>query len=97
MPQHTRNHRVAIAARLIVAIVGGYILTSAAIAALALLLPLQPAEASLIATMLSFAIYAGIVLGTFAVRSIWRAGACMVLAIAIARAIVWTLDAVAWG
>jgi hypothetical protein len=97
MPRHTRNYRISVASRLVVAVVGGYILTSAAVAALALILPLQPVEATLTATMVSFAIYAGVVLAVFAIRSIWWAGACMVLAIAIARALVWALDAVAWG
>lgn len=93
MPRHTRNYRLSVAARLVLAVAGGYILTSEVVAALALLLPLQPAEATLAATMLSFAIYAGIVLITFAIRSIWRVGTCMALAIAVARAIAWTLDA----
>lgn len=95
MPRNTRNYRVSIVARLIVAVVGGYILTSKVVAALALLLPFQRAEATVTATLLSFAIYAGIVLTVFATHGLWRAGTCMVLAIAIASVAVWALAAVA--
>jgi hypothetical protein len=66
-----------IALRTVAAIAGGYALTAAATALLAALLPLvsamQRIDATIIATMLSFAIYAGAVLWTFSTRHAWRA------------------------
>jgi hypothetical protein len=88
MPPPSLNYRASVAARLLAATVGGYVLTSSAITALALLLPLAPAEAALTATMLSFAIYASVVLVVFAIRSVWRMAACVVAAIVILELIV---------
>lgn len=69
--------RVGIALRACAAVIGGYALTTAATSLLAVLLaalwPIQRAEATIIATMLSFVIYAGAVLWVFATRSAWRA------------------------
>lgn len=63
--------------RTVAAIAGGYVLTAATTALLAALLPLvstmQRIDATIIATMLSFALYAGAVLWTFSRRHAWRA------------------------
>jgi len=69
MSRRFQNERLSLAIRVVAAAVGGYILTSWIVAVLALLLPMQPMEAVLTATMVSFAIYAGIVLSVFAIRS----------------------------
>lgn len=70
-------------ARVLGAIVGGYVVTSLAVACLARMLPLRPAEASVAATLASFAIYAGIIVAVFAARSVFKVwlglGAAMVL------------------
>jgi hypothetical protein len=97
MPRPSLDDRLSIAARVLAASVGGYILTSQTIAVLALLLPLQPSEATLTATMLSFAIYAATILSVFAIRSAWRMGICMVAAIAFLKAMLWAHDAMVWG
>jgi hypothetical protein len=64
-----------IALRTVAAIVGGYALAAAATALLAALLPLvstmQRIDATIVATMLSFALYAGAVLWTFSRRNAW--------------------------
>lgn len=67
------GYRLGVASRAVAAIFGGYALTAAAIALLAIWLPLARAEAVLTATMLSFALYAAAVIWVFAARSAWRA------------------------
>ncbi|WP_043114475.1 hypothetical protein [Solimonas soli] len=70
-----RAHRLAVLSRVLAAVFGGYLLTSLATALLAHLLPGPRAESVLAATMLSFALYAGIVLWVFAANSaarVWR-------------------------
>jgi hypothetical protein len=93
MPRHTSSSRLSIAARIVLAVVGGYILTYQTTAALAVLLPLEPAEATLAATMLSFSVYGGIVLLVFAVPGLWRTCACTIMAIGIARLVSWLFAA----
>jgi len=96
MPPISLSQRWSIATRLFAAIVGGYMLTSLAIAVLAVLIPSEPSEAALAATMLSFAIYAAIALSVFAIRSVWRMGACMVAAIAVLEATLWACRRMYW-
>ncbi|EIZ77419.1 hypothetical protein WSK_4033 [Novosphingobium sp. Rr 2-17] len=71
-------------ARALGAIFGGYVVTSLAVACLARMLPLRPAEASIAATLASFAIYAGIIVAVFSARSVlkvwlWLGGAMLLL------------------
>lgn len=71
-------------ARVMGAIIGGYCVTSLAIACLARILPMRPAEASVAATLASFAIYAAILVAAFSARSVlrvwlWLGGAMLVL------------------
>lgn len=85
------QHRLAVAARVLAAAPGGYLLVTLVTALLGLLLPGPRAEAVLTATMLSFALYAGVIVWAFAARSaaqVWRglggvigiAGAALLLA-----------------
>jgi len=96
MPPIFLSQRFSIATRVVAATVGGYMLSSLAIAVLALLIPSEPSEAALAATMLSFAIYAAIALSVFAIRSVWRMAACMVAAIAILEATLWAAQRMYW-
>jgi len=64
-----RRHRLHVLARAIAAIIGGYVVTGLAVACLARLLPLRAVDASIAATLASFAIYAGIVVTAFSTRS----------------------------
>lgn len=69
-------YRLGVAARAVAAIIGGYALSAAATAFLALLLPklsFSRADAVTAATLLSFTIYACAVLWVFAARSAARA------------------------
>lgn len=61
-----------VAARTLAAIPANYVLTSLGIACLARLLPMRPEEASVAATLLSFALFAMLALTAFAVRSVAR-------------------------
>ncbi len=67
------RHRVAIAARTILAIFGGYAFAALATASLALALPLPRPQAVLTATVLSFALYCALVIWAFAAASASRA------------------------
>jgi len=64
--------RVNLPLRVLGAVVGGYGVTSLAVACLARILPMRPAEASIAATLASFAIYAGIIVAIFSARSVLR-------------------------
>jgi len=83
-----RRHRLHVLARAIAAIIGGYVVTALAVACLARLLPMRAAEASITATLASFAIYAGIIVTVFSARSILRVwvglgGALLVLGVGL--------------
>ena len=72
----------AIAARILAAIPLNYALTSVIVMCLARVLPLAPAQASMAATLASFAIFACLALGCFAGRSVlglwaWMVGATL--------------------
>lgn len=73
-----------IAARIVAAVPANYLLTSLATACLARLLPMPAPEATIAATLLSFALFAVIALTAFGVRSVaslwlWMSGAGVVL------------------
>lgn len=67
------RYRWRVAGRAVAAIFGGYLLTATATTLLAVLLPMARADATIIGTMLSFAVYACAVMWVFAVRSALRA------------------------
>ena len=75
------RQRLHVLARAIAAIIGGYVVTALAVACLARLLPMRPAEASIAATLASFAIYAGIIVAIFWAKSMLRV--CMGLGSAL--------------
>lgn len=62
-----------IAVRAVAAVLGGYGVAFAATAMLALVLPLPPADAVTVATLLSFVIYIAAALWAFAARTAVRA------------------------
>ncbi len=67
------RYRLAVASRAVAAIGGGYVLSAVAAALLAVVLPMQPAEAVITATLLSFIVFCCAVLWVFAARTAWRA------------------------
>ena len=65
----------AIIGRIVLAAGGGYAVAALATALLSVTLPLPRAEAVTTATLLSFAILAGVAVAVFALRTLRRAGA----------------------
>lgn len=61
----TQARRLSIAARVLAAVVGGYAAAGLATVAISRWLPLSKAEATHVATLLSFVIYVAIVLAVF--------------------------------
>ncbi|MEI6858804.1 MAG: hypothetical protein V5788_03280 [Shewanella sp.] len=83
-----RPKQGALISRILAAIVGGYLVAANACGLIAALLPLPTLDAILVATMLSFAIYAVSVMRTFSLQSpmqVWLEpliiSACLYLAI----------------
>jgi len=79
----------AMLSRISAALLGGYAFTYAATAALARLLPLDPVDALVSATLLSFAVYTGAILWAFACRSASRAWAGLALGVPLAAIGFW--------
>lgn len=75
--------------RIVAAVLGGYAFTYAFTAALARLLPLDPVDALIVATVLSFAVYTGAILWAFACRSARRAWAGLALGVPLALIGFW--------
>nr|WP_242672924.1 hypothetical protein [Azotobacter chroococcum] len=71
------------------AVFGGYVLTYAATAALARLLPLARFDAAMVATLLSFALYTGFVLWAFAAASVRRVWLGIALSLPLAAVGFW--------
>lgn len=87
----TARYRWMIASRVLAAVVGGYALTSAATVLLALVWPLPQAEAVLASTMLSFALYAGILVWIFAVKRLSTVWLGLLAATVFVAAPAWLL------
>ncbi|TBU92649.1 DUF3649 domain-containing protein [Stutzerimonas kirkiae] len=75
--------------RILAAILGGYLFTYAFTAALARLLPLEKADAVIVATLPAFVVYTLIILWVFACRSAWRAWMGIALALPLAALGFW--------
>ncbi|MGE8186406.1 DUF3649 domain-containing protein [Pseudomonas sp. NPDC086278] len=67
------SYRLAVASRVLAALLGGYILSALASVSLALWLPMARAEAVVTGMMSSFLVYLVAVLWCFACRSAWQA------------------------
>lgn len=65
--------------RVLAAALGGYLLTAVITALLAASLPMAKVDAVLVATMLSFAFYAGAVMWAFTVKCWWRSWSDLLL------------------
>jgi hypothetical protein len=89
MTPTTWRYRGAVASRAVAAIGGGYVLTSIAIALIALALPLPRADAVTLATLLSFVVYTCAILWVFATSSATRAWGGIVAVTAVLSALLW--------
>lgn len=87
----TARYRWRVASRVLAAVVGGYALTSAGTVLLALAWPLPKAEAVMASTMLSFALYAGVLVWIFAVRCLCTVWLGLVIATAACTGLSWLL------
>jgi len=76
-PGHVVSHRLGVLSRVLAASLGGYVVTALISALMALALPLlsgaSRADAVMVATMLSFAVYAVVAIWVFCARSALRA------------------------
>lgn len=85
----SRSAWPAIAARTVLALLGGYAFTYALTAAFARLLPLDPVDAVTAASLLSFVVYLVFLLWAFAARSLRRVLIGAALAIPLALVGFW--------
>lgn len=88
-----RAYRLAVAARVLLASVGGYAVAALACALLALILPGGRAEAVSAALVASFAIMAAAVIWVFAARTVGRAALILGLIAALLAAALWLAGA----
>ncbi|MCJ2188821.1 iron transporter [Novosphingobium beihaiensis] len=87
------RYRWAVASRAAAAFLGGYALTSAATIVLALLWPVPKAQGVFAASMLSFALYAIVILWAFHCPSVKRVWTVMLIGTAGLSALAWLLNA----
>lgn len=92
-----RAYRLAVAARVLLAIVGGYAVAALASALLALILPGPRAEAVSAAMIASFAIMAVAVIWVFAARTVGRATLVLTLVATLLIAALWLAETVQAG
>ncbi|WP_022962617.1 hypothetical protein [Halopseudomonas pelagia] len=85
------RYRWMVASRIAAAALGGYLLTSALTVLLALTWPLPQAYALAASTMLSFALYAAIIVWVFAARRLWVVWLGLILTTAVCTALCWLL------
>ncbi|MEG0185270.1 MAG: hypothetical protein RR704_17685 [Stenotrophomonas sp.] len=78
-------------ARGLLALLGGYAVAACWAAALARLLPAATADATLVATMLSFVVYALAAIWVYAARSTVHAGLGLLLAGGLGAVLAWLL------
>lgn len=87
----TARYRWMVASRVLAAVLGGYALTSAATVVMALVWPLPQAEAILASTMLSFALYAGVIVWIFSAKRLRTLWLGLVIATAVCAGLSWLL------
>lgn len=78
-PDVDSYHSWKIALRVFVAIIGGYALANITAILLSYLLPMPKSDAVMTGILLSFAIYAGVIMWVFAVRSVRKACAGLIV------------------
>lgn len=83
------RYRLGVASRVLAAVFGGYALTSALASLIALLLPIQRAQAVMAASDMGFLFYVPILLWVFHTRSATRAWGWLTLWTALASLLCW--------
>ncbi len=84
---------LAIIARVVAAILGGYILANLISMLLSYLLPVTQAQAVLISMLASYAIYAAVVMWVFSVKTATKAWAGLLVTSVLMAAMVFALNA----
>lgn len=85
------RYRWLVFSRVVAAVVAGYTLASSATVLLALLWPLPQAEAVLAASMLSFLLYAGVIVWSFSVKRLRTVWLGLMLANGLCLGLSWCL------
>lgn len=85
----TLRQRLDVAARAVAAILVGYLFAALSTAVLARLLPGGPEEATIAATLLSFAVYATVVVWCFADPKTWRVWLGLIAGCALLGGVLW--------
>ncbi|MGJ3257142.1 MAG: hypothetical protein ACFE0K_12570 [Alcanivorax sp.] len=85
------RYRWAVASRVLAAFVGGYVLSSLLLLLMALVWPLPRAEAIAASTMISFILYALIIIWAFSVKRLRTVWLGMVASSLLCGALVWWL------
>ena len=88
---NTHRYRWMVASRVLAAVVGGYALTSAATVLIALILPLPKAQAVMASSMLSFALYAAILVWVFSAKRVLGIWLGLIMATALCAGLSWLL------
>jgi hypothetical protein len=91
MISEVARYRWMVTSRVLAAVVGGYALTSAATVLFALIWPLPRAEAVAASTLLSFALYASVIVWIFAVRRLRTVWLGLICATAVCLTLCWLL------
>ncbi|SEG84803.1 hypothetical protein [Marinobacterium lutimaris] len=89
------RYRLAVTARVLLALVGGYILTSAILILLALVWPLPKAQALAASTMLSFLVYVAVVIWIFSVKRLRNVCAGLLISTLLCVGLIWLLGGIA--
>lgn len=87
----TVSQRMAVGSRVLAALIGGYVFTSATVVLVSVLWPGSMAQGVFWATMLSFLLYAAAVIWTFTARTATRAWAGLLGAALACAALAWLL------
>ncbi|CAA0119571.1 hypothetical protein [Zhongshania aliphaticivorans] len=89
--RQSSHYRWMVVSRVLAAVVGGYALASSAMVLLALLWPLPKAEAVAASTMLSFLLYALIIIWIFTVKRLKTVWLGLIFSTAVCSGLSWLL------
>lgn len=88
------RYRIAVASRSLAAVAGGYLLANLFVLAFRRVVPMEARDASQLALMLSFIVFALVSVWVFAARDSLRAWAGVLIPVALCGALVWFLPEV---
>jgi uncharacterized RDD family membrane protein YckC len=86
---NTKSPSLLVAVRCLLAVLGGYLFTYTASAALARVLPVKPVDAVVISALLSFVVYLGFIIWSFAAARVSRVALSVLLSVPFALIGFW--------